>query len=195
MNKALFAILFCAAIGLCAGQAGVTTGKCPKHEDKVLPAFNFTRYLGVWYEQERIENLFQEDGDCTLALYQDNLDGRMMVRNSQVNSDGSIYTENGRATQTKPPAGVFQVSFPLQPALGDNYNIIDTDYDTYTIIWNCYQVSPIFKLDGIWFLAREENLGYRPPAVAAFLDAHYAKTELRPTRQSSDCVNRGQLIP
>ena len=46
------------------------------------------------------------------------------------------------------------------PKYGDepNYLVLDTDYDTYSIVYNCSQVSRMFTFDLLWVLAREKTL-------------------------------------
>ena len=51
-----------------------------------------------------------------------------------------------------------KVRFPGSPFPG-NYDVISTDYTSYTLIYSCQQIIPfLLKYELIWILARERTL-------------------------------------
>ena len=57
-------------------------------------------------------------------------------------------------------AGEFVVSFDEMPSKGDraNYNVLDTDYETYSIVYSCESYMNMASFDLLWILAREPHL-------------------------------------
>jgi lipocalin len=142
---------------------------------------------------ERIDNPFQANGECVIAFYRAEEDGSVFVRNAQVQQDGSIYSEEGFAVLAYPEIGngVLNVTFPTQPILHPNYFILDTDYTSYAIVWNCLQISSAIKSESVWIFQRNDRRQpTRPVSVQAIIDKHFSSFEFRPTYQASTCISR-----
>ena len=122
--------------------------------------FEAERYMGTWYETYRTAGMpFQPDGNtCTTGTYSNlNADGTFDVYNS--GQDANYGPREGLAGNAKcPPGSEFgegrcYVSFYGAPWEAEpNYNIIDTDYDNYAIIYSCDD------FQYLWFLARDTEL-------------------------------------
>lgn len=195
MAKTIAAIIFLAGIALCSAQLGIRVGTCRDAiRESVVTNFQPDDYLGFWYEIERYENTFQGDGECTTAWYQLSPDGTIRVQNSQINSDGSNYTEVGRAVlcdeEDPDSRGRLKVSFPGQPSTGCNYKVLSTDYTSYSLIWNCVQITslPPTKLEFLWHLSRTPTITSRNTEVQAIIDRWFVAGDIRPTRHTG-CPN------
>lgn len=143
---ALFAL-----IGVCCAQLGITRGTCnPDLEAMIEKDFDAVRYVGRWYELQRIDNTFQLGGECAAALYSANSDGSIRVENYQLNPDKTRQTEIGRAVvaypNERPVRGILNVTFPNQLEFHPNYKVLTTDYTSYSLVWSCFQLTSFFKI-------------------------------------------------
>ena len=133
--------------------------KCPEVITKTN--FELKSYLGTWFEYRESFGGFNYNQECIKANYSLRDDGLVKVLNSGQIHDP--YTEGkyqprtfieGRAKLTEDPtAGKLLVSF-----FGDNwsdYDIIDTDYETYTLVYGCSMVEGQGKRENAWVLTRE----------------------------------------
>lgn len=133
-----------------------------------------------------------------VAWYVPQANGSVFVRNSQVQRDGTIYEEEGLAVLAFPNAspvlGVLNVTFPGQPPFHPNYYVLDTDYDNYALVWNCWQISINVKSESVWLFQRDERRQpTRPANVQRLLDLHFSEFSIRPTYQSPTCINRASI--
>lgn len=127
---------------------GLTTaitlpGDCPT-DIEAIQDFDVGKYLGLWFEIERLDGQpDQAGGDCVTANYYDNLNGTVKVRNGLnfLNSDDpeQRYERIGIAVQADPTGTVGKLNVTFANDLTNtNYWIIGTDYDNYSVVWNCY---------------------------------------------------------
>ncbi|XP_037072578.1 apolipoprotein D-like [Pollicipes pollicipes] len=136
-----------------AGQV-MFAGSCPR--PPVVRHFQAERYLGKWYEYSNYFAIFQVGGTCVTATYSDAGYGRIGVLN-QSRKNGRKNDIRGQAV----PAGrqgeaKLRVSFQGTPSFGSgpNYNVIDTDYHNYAIVWSCTDMK-LFNAQILWILTRE----------------------------------------
>ena len=150
----------------------VSFGKCPTFQDK--QEFNTTKYLGGWYELYRFANCPYESGECATTNYTLRANGDINVDNTmqKINSDGSLAPRSGlnitaRFQDPSKHEGHLHVYFDPLPFYGQ-YNVIDTDYDSYTFVYECDQFGPV-KFESGWILSRK-NLDHKNPADKADID-------------------------
>ena len=135
----------------------VGAAKTPVVCDKIpgLENFDAARYMGSWIEQQHVTGeFFQPDSwKCNQALYTDlDKDGNFKVYNSSQYSISPRFGVHGKAKcpATEAP-GECYVTFFLKPFFDTpNYQIIDTDYDTYSIIYSCQENDRAY----LWFMSR-----------------------------------------
>ena len=109
--------------------------------------FDKSKYLGSWYEAMRTKGIRFEKGEGVVANYSVMEGGYVRVRNSiqdwtdKKSEKPPIKDQrrfaNGWAIELHPDKkdGQLGVKFSIfQPWYAD-YNVLDTDYDTYTIVY------------------------------------------------------------
>ena len=126
---------------------------------RVVPAVDYQRYAGTWYEIARLPNRFQQmcAGDVT-ATYMVRQDGRIDVTNRCRESNGEIREAAGiaRRVDGQPPS-ILQVRFApaflsFLPMVWGDYHIVDlgADYE--------YAVVGAPDREYLWILARRPDV-------------------------------------
>ncbi|XP_052808166.1 apolipoprotein D-like [Mya arenaria] len=148
-------ILLCVCLFRGVIGQSISSGKCP--QVKVQDNFDIEKYVGRWYEQERLFFAFELDQKCVTAEYTLQQDGSVQVNNTgyvKLERKFSTSLGNAKAEDPKVPAKLGVKFFPEQPR-GD-YWVLSTDYTSYTVIWSC---GPITGVDANiqlgWILTRE----------------------------------------
>ena len=141
---------------LALSTASENTNVCDNVEP--LATFDATKYMGTWYNIQHSHGAaFQPDYfDCTQALY-DNLDadaGTFNVYNSSTVGFLPRTGVHGTASVAGQPAGWAIVSFFGQQFDEANYKVLDTDYETYSMVYACESDSMTF----FWILSRTPEL-------------------------------------
>lgn len=117
------------------------------------PNFDPTRYLGKWYEIARSLYMPFELGTDNEANYALNPNGTIAVRNVEWRND---HWSEALAVATIVDNARLTVDFFLGPP-GD-YQVLQTDYVTYAIVYSAAgQVGP-FKIQFGWILSRQTTL-------------------------------------
>ncbi|XP_034562717.1 apolipoprotein D-like isoform X2 [Notolabrus celidotus] len=150
--KVLFVLLLSA---LRADSQSFHQGNCPK--PPVQEDFNVTKYMGTWYEIEKLPALF-ERGKCNQATYSLLDDGTVKVRNAELLANGKISTIEGVATvkNSSHPA-ILDVGF-FKGVPDAPYLVLSTDYHTYALVYSCADYYGFFHIDFAWILARTRVL-------------------------------------
>ncbi|KAM9332651.1 apolipoprotein Db [Pholidichthys leucotaenia] len=156
----------------------------PCRNPKVQPNFDLHRYLGRWYEIEKLPAFF-ERGKCIQANYALRRDGTIQVLNSQVRKDKREYKEGTAIIPDSRDPAKLGVSFsyftPYSP-----YWVLTTDYDNISIVYSCTDILHIFHVDYAWILARTPYLGAEMMnfAVKLLMDEKIDITRMTPIDQS-----------
>ena len=130
------------------------------------PGLSFTfepeRYMGTWYEiaHSKDESFQPNAWACNQATYSD-LDataGTFKVYNSSKSQwGGPRFGVHGDAKCPKTQYGEGQcfVKFFFQKYYDEpNYEIIDTDYENYSIVYSCHEDDMAF----LWMLSRKPTI-------------------------------------
>ena len=120
-------------VALVAASNAIIFDRPCRQDISVRNDFNVRQYLGVWYEIERYEQIFQLDADCVTAQYTANADGSVRVINRARNlANGTNIEAFGTAVLSfpneSPLRGMLNVTFdefPFVPS-SSNYWVVST---------------------------------------------------------------------
>ncbi|XP_030623436.1 apolipoprotein D-like [Chanos chanos] len=158
-GKMLFLCLVLIILGAAQAQS-FHFGKCPK--PPVQQDFQLSRYLGTWYEIEKLPAFF-ERGKCQQATYTQQSDSAIKVVNKEILNNGEVNSIEGtaRVINASEPA-ILEVSFfaglpnVLQPDAP--YWVLSTDYTNYALVYSCTEFLGFFYVDFAWILSRSRSL-------------------------------------
>ncbi|KAJ7324509.1 hypothetical protein JRQ81_017529 [Phrynocephalus forsythii] len=171
------------ALGLAHGQT-FHMGLCP--DTPVQEAFDITKYLGKWYEIEKLPSNF-EKGNCIQANYSLKENGRVKVVNKELRMDGTVNQIEGEAFRVddNEPAKLHVKLNWIMPAAP--YWVLATDYDNYALVYSCTTFLWMFHVDYAWIMSRMPQL--HPETVdrlKAILQSYDIDTaQMRPTDQKN----------
>ena len=146
-------------------QAGlnpfVTT--CP--EVSTMTDFEPSWYAGTWYEIIRDKSTpFEINNECVVADYTVREDGTLGVRNSGWGPRNGWHAIEGQARQVgDDDSGELHVSFEGMPESEEslnepNYFVLDTDYDSYAIVYSCNNLYGYLIFDLLWVLSKTPTM-------------------------------------
>ncbi|KAG7155707.1 Apolipoprotein D-like 11 [Homarus americanus] len=125
-------LVFC----LASTQAQVFfRGRCPK--TPIIKDFDWHRYLGRWFEQERYFVAYQTVGRCWSGTYIKNKHtGKISVRLDfwdVVFNKPKVITVNVIRKKPYEQPNRLTYTIPNVPVFEDNYEVLATDYDNWTL--------------------------------------------------------------
>ncbi|XP_015782939.1 apolipoprotein D-like [Tetranychus urticae] len=139
------------------------------------------------YAIKRTDLIFELSQRCVKTEYTVDSNGNVAVNNTGValiNSQVSVVGTAKPGTQSN----VFAVSF-FQFSPSAQYWIVDTDYDTYSLVVSCNDVLGLFNLKNAWILSRKPNLDSDiVDKLVAKLKAIGVETD-KLTKTAQDCGN------
>uniref|UniRef100_A0A8C6SGC3 Apolipoprotein D n=1 Tax=Neogobius melanostomus TaxID=47308 RepID=A0A8C6SGC3_9GOBI len=129
-------------------------GPCPT--PKVQPGFSLEKYLGRWYEIEKLPASFAK-GKCIESNFSVRKDGTIEVTNVQFYKDKLRKVEGTGVTPDPREAAKLALGFsyftPYSP-----YWVLSTDYSTVSVVYSCTDVLRIFHVEYAWILGRSRFL-------------------------------------
>jgi apolipoprotein D and lipocalin family protein len=163
-----FLILIAAAIGLCA----CAQNPVYRQSEEPLPVayIDQERYLGLWHEQARLPNSFEQGCERATAEYGVRDDGLISVRNTCIETSGKQRVANGRARPAgEAGEGKLEVSFfgpfwanywVLERADDYSWSIVGEPEGRY--LWLLTRNETLTAAEREAFEQRITRLGYRP---------------------------------
>ncbi|KAJ8736579.1 hypothetical protein PYW08_007235 [Mythimna loreyi] len=142
-------------------------GWCPDFQ--AMANFNMNRFLGTWYEAERYFTVTELGTRCVTTHYTSTPEGRILVTNEITNSlTGFKRIMEGHLQKVgREGEGRVLVKYSSAPLPYDfEYSILDTDYDSYAVMWACSGIGPVHT-QNTWLLTRE-----RLPSLAVMQNAY-----------------------
>ncbi|KAF5298212.1 hypothetical protein FQA39_LY02636 [Lamprigera yunnana] len=158
---AVYVVIFFVFLNWCAASG---VGKCPRHE--FLKNFSSKRFAGHWYEIERTFYLMELAVSCTTLDLVDNLKGQMDVTvTTRSRWSGNLRVSEGVASPSRkdPSLFLYRVNSILPNSLGKYlpgagfYQILDTDYNKFAVLWACSNLGLIYS-DHLWIFARDKEI-------------------------------------
>ncbi|XP_060556543.1 apolipoprotein D-like [Ruditapes philippinarum] len=130
-------------------------GKCKNFTTQ--PNFDVKRYAGGWYDIEKTYFAGQMNKSCVKAEYSLRDDGKIDVLNQDYTAE--LHEENTTGIAFyKDPNVKSKLTVKLGTSPEANYWIVETDYDTYALIWSCAELEGIAHADIGWILGRKQRL-------------------------------------
>ena len=128
---------------------------------KTKENFDKSQYVGRWYEYARDWGILVEfGGHCTTATYtaQDNGDIGVVNRLWLPWFFLSYYAVSGSARCQN--SGTCFVNFSGDGNMegSTNYNVLDTDYTSYSIVYSCRSTKWYEKEESLWVLTRDTTI-------------------------------------
>ncbi|XP_074604229.1 apolipoprotein D-like [Brevipalpus obovatus] len=144
---------------ICSGQE-FARGACPEVTPPAEGSnWNLSKYLGVWYEIARTENIWEIGLKCVTANYTLRSDGVIRVDNKGITERNKTVNAVGSA-RIDSPVNLLKVKFakwsPEAP-----YWIAKTDFDRYALVISCMDLFNALKVESAWILSRTPTLDQR----------------------------------
>ncbi|GJQ67834.1 hypothetical protein Trydic_g16599 [Trypoxylus dichotomus] len=134
-------------------------GFCPQYTP--MDSFDFNRFLGKWYEAERYFTFSDIGSRCVVTDYAKTATGKIYMSNEYTSRlTGITRVVNGNVLQNQRDGeGKIRVKYTTQPLSSEaTLIILDTDYDSYAVIWSCSGLGPLHT-ENAWLLTRERLPG------------------------------------
>ncbi|KAL4721555.1 hypothetical protein ACJJTC_012347 [Scirpophaga incertulas] len=130
-------------------------GWCPDFQP--MANFNMNRFLGTWFEVERYFTVSEVGSRCVTTNYISTPEGRILVSNEITNYITGLkrLMEGHLQMIGREGDGRFLVKYSSLPLPYDyEYSILDTDYDSYAVMWSCSGLGPVHT-QSAWLLTRD----------------------------------------
>jgi apolipoprotein D and lipocalin family protein len=141
---------------ICSAQIP-SIGWCP--DKRPMPGFDMDKYLGTWYEQERYFTVLEAGSRCARTNYTKAIDGRVLVTNEITNRLTGIKRVLDGEIREVPKLGEpssLRVKYSTLPLpMETQYTILDTDYNTYSVVWACSSFGPLVNSQSAWVMTRD----------------------------------------
>ncbi|XP_041824740.1 apolipoprotein D-like [Melanotaenia boesemani] len=151
MNSAVYFLLL--MLPLISAQI-TQLGPCPT--PSVQPNFKLDKYLGTWYEIEKIPAYFAQ-GKCNEVDYSLRKDGTIKVVNTQMFQNKLRSVEGTAVIRNKKHPAKLGIRYsyfaPFHP-----YWIISTDYTNVALVFSCTSILNLFNYQNVWILGRSRTL-------------------------------------
>ena len=138
-------------------------GWCPFFAPEPVGNFQPEQYAGNWYEIKRDKDLWYEnEQDCVTATYQYEpawwkiYPINVINRSVKLSDPTKITSSEGASVARCDDQGNCNVKFWWYPE--GNYQVLDTDYTSYALVYGCDNWFGLFWTNQAWILSRTQTL-------------------------------------
>eukprot|EP00353_Schmidingerella_taraikaensis_P005373 CAMPEP_0185570982 /NCGR_PEP_ID=MMETSP0434-20130131/3081_1 /TAXON_ID=626734 ORGANISM="Favella taraikaensis, Strain Fe Narragansett Bay" /NCGR_SAMPLE_ID=MMETSP0434 /ASSEMBLY_ACC=CAM_ASM_000379 /LENGTH=205 /DNA_ID=CAMNT_0028186213 /DNA_START=12 /DNA_END=629 /DNA_ORIENTATION=+ len=150
----------CLAVG---ASATIHYGKCPRYLR--LYEFDIHRFMGTWYEISKDKfNIDEIGASCTTVNFTLQPNGYITVYNRALEPVRGYIKSAGKGIESQVTAlGSLVIDYEGMPAVDQpgNFNILETDYENYALVYNCQAKSRFgfsMRNESFSILARSQSL-------------------------------------
>jgi len=122
------------------------------------------RYQGQWHEMYRVEGSKGQTGECGTVFYTDGTktygEGKIAIKNVELR--GSVDNQKLNEIKGKLSCGDDEdyegrckLKFDSWFIPLAEYNVIDTDYDSYSIVYSCSKIASIYRIESFYVISRD----------------------------------------
>ncbi|XP_072389832.1 apolipoprotein D-like [Diabrotica undecimpunctata] len=131
--RILAAILF---MFVAAAHSHIPRASCP--DVKGVPNFDPTKFVGLWYEQQRYPTILEIYGKCAFTKYSLNSDQSIGINTTYLNAETNEWTilEGVGVSDSATGEAKFTVTYK-NPALTAPFWILGIDYDQFFVPYAC----------------------------------------------------------
>ncbi|XP_018026829.1 lazarillo protein-like [Hyalella azteca] len=160
MMSSVSVVVFAALMNIAPVEASFGFGGCPSQA--VVDPFIETTFMGTWYEFGKSASLGMLFSRCPKIAYAAGANGLINVTEDWITwfSKGCKTGQMKKANPSK-SEGKYSISFWAGAYNGKennvtaaNYNILNTDYSNYAIIWDCFNAF-LFHTVSVRVITRE----------------------------------------
>jgi lipocalin len=140
------------------------TKPCPSPQ--LFTQLEVQPFIGKWYNHKALPNLF-EKGKCGSTTYfYDKTNTTLYNQDKELRGEKWVTSPTNTVTHEKPGVLTFHMFF-----LTAEFNVLDTDYTNYAIVYSCKNLYVTDPYRFAWILTR------RPTLTTQEKKAIYAKAE------------------
>ncbi|XP_037876122.1 chlorophyllide A binding protein isoform X2 [Bombyx mori] len=140
---------------LAPGEPVILPGQCDPNI-AVVRNFNTARYLGRWRLIESYPSDNQR-GQCNEATYTAGTGNTVVVQNTQVTNQALGQITGSAVPATTDGSGKLLVTFPSTATPFELW-ILDTDYDSYSLVYGCVNLNTQQRRVWSWKMSRTNTL-------------------------------------
>ncbi|CAL4116009.1 unnamed protein product, partial [Meganyctiphanes norvegica] len=137
--------------------ASASAGTCPKYP--IIRDFDFHRYMGLWFQQDKLQSSWEMPGRCWKTLYsRDRKNGMFkmkLIYSSTITGRSEEYDSQLTLGGPKKPS-VVKYTLPMT-FVEDEFQVLATDYESFAIEYKCDPNGFLEKQESIFLTTREKN--------------------------------------
>uniref|UniRef100_A0A1B6KQY5 Lipocalin/cytosolic fatty-acid binding domain-containing protein n=1 Tax=Graphocephala atropunctata TaxID=36148 RepID=A0A1B6KQY5_9HEMI len=147
-----------ALLFVCGAHGDQSSSKCSEVE--VQQDFSVSDYMGTWYTQAA-SNDINDLSDCTQMTLDYDHDSDVVNMVEEFIANGVPHTVKGIAVMADRHKDEGKLNATFDNAVLEQmpipYWIVETDYDSYSVVYTCVSFLGLFKYSSIMLLSRDQE--------------------------------------
>uniref|UniRef100_A0A336MYN8 Apolipoprotein D n=1 Tax=Culicoides sonorensis TaxID=179676 RepID=A0A336MYN8_CULSO len=175
-------------------DARLFEGQCRKRPVPVITMFDLDKYLGEWYELEWYDDEYPTDDECIKFTYTENGQNalKILLESRHANDNFRYESFKGHGLVSYPNdislPGQLNTTYGTGVPKRVDYEILVTDYTTFSFVWDCRNVNGTHYNERFWYLARDAHQSERIPQVDYLLEKYFDQRYIRTTYHGPECM-------